>query len=48
MPFPLVNIKNEGQNEENKLDIYKEDGEYEGRVPNLNASFFFVYFSLKR
>jgi len=47
MPFRLVNIKTEGHYEENKLEIYKEDGEYEGRVPYLNASFFFVYLSLK-
>jgi len=47
MYFPLVNVKTEGQSEENKLDICKEGGEFEGRVPNLNASFFFVYISLK-
>jgi hypothetical protein len=40
--------KTEGHSEENKLDIYKEDGECEGRVPNLNASFFFVYLFLKQ
>ena len=47
MPFPLVNFKSEGHGEENNPDVYKEDGEYEVRVPNLNASFFFLYLSLK-
>jgi hypothetical protein len=47
MLFPSVNINTEGHSEKDKLDIYKESGKYEGRVSDLNASFFFVYLSLK-